>query len=313
MISQQIEKWLARAGHRDLPAWADFVIALSNVILILLLAWLAHALLHRLLRAMHARLMARESSPDEQRRLSTLQRVFGYIGNVVLAILVVMLVLSEFGISIAPILATAGVAGVAVGFGAQSLVKDYFTGFVMLVENQIRVGDWVEVAGKSGLVEEVTLRYVRLRDFEGAVHFVPNGTIVTVTNRSRTFAFAVMDIGIGYGENIERVYLLLRDNAREMQADPVFADKILEDIEITGVEQWAESALMIRCRIKVVALQQWIVRREFLRRLKRRFDEHGVEIPYPHRMVYTSPLPPPAVPAPPAGVPASPPSAGDSP
>lgn len=313
MISQQIEKWLARAGHRDLPAWVDFLIALSNVILIVLLAWLAHALLHRLLRAMHDRLMARESSPDEQRRLSTLQRVFGYIGNVVLAILVVMLVLSEFGISIAPILATAGVAGVAVGFGAQSLVKDYFTGFVMLVENQIRVGDWVEVAAKSGLVEEVTLRYVRLRDFEGAVHFVPNGTIVTVTNRSRTFAYAVMDIGIGYRENIERVYLLLRDNAREMQADPVFADKILEDIEITGVEQWAESALMIRCRIKVVALQQWIVRREFLRRLKRRFDDHGVEIPYPHRMIYTSALPSAVVPPPFGAVPPSPSPAGDNP
>lgn len=310
MISQQIEKWLARAGHRDLPTWVEFVIALSNVILILLLAWLAHALLHRVLRAMHTRLTARQPSPDEQRRLSTLQRVFGYIGNVVLAALVVMLVLSEFGISIAPILATAGVAGVAVGFGAQSLVKDYFTGFVMLVENQIRVGDWVEVAGKAGLVEEVTLRYVRLRDFEGAVHYVPNGTIVAVTNRSRTFAYAVMDVAIGYRENIERVYTLLRDNARELRADPVFADKILEDIEITGVDQWAESALMIRCRIKVVALQQWIVRREFMRRLKRRFDEHGVEIPYAQRVIYTSALPPAA--SAPAAPPSSP-AAGPNP
>lgn len=306
MISQQIEKWLARSGYRDLPAWVDFAIALSNVIIILLLAWVAHAVLHRLIRAMHVRLAEREANPDEQRRLATLQRVFGYIANVVLWVLVVMLVLSEFGISIAPILATAGVAGVAVGFGAQSLVKDYFTGFVMLVENQIRVGDWVEVAGKAGLVEEVTLRFVRLRDFEGAVHFVPNGTIVTVTNRSRSFAYAVMDVGIGYRENVERVYLLLRDTARSLQADPVFADKILEDIEITGVEQWAESALMIRCRIKVVALQQWIVRREFLRRLKHSFDEHGVEIPFPHRMVYTAPLPGAATPAtvsapPPAG------------
>lgn len=292
MISQQIEKWLARAGHGDLPTWVEFLIALSNVILVLLLAWLAHALLQHVLRVMHARLMTREASPDEQRRLATLQRVFGYIGNVVLAVVVVMLVLSEFGISIAPILATAGVAGLAVGFGAQSLVKDYFTGFVMLVENQIRVGDWVEVAGKAGLVEEVTLRYVRLRDFEGAVHFVPNGTIVAVTNRSRTFAYAVMDVAIGYRENVERVYLMLRDTAREMQSDPVFAGKLLEDIEITGVDQWAESALMIRCRIKVVALQQWIVRREFLRRLKLRFDQQGVEIPYAQRVIYTSPLPP---------------------
>jgi small-conductance mechanosensitive channel len=191
-----IHHLLAQLGLTQLPPWAEFLISISNVVVILLGAWLLRAIVRRVVRAAHNRLIERQETADDRRRMETLERVTQYIVTVIVVAITVMLVLSEFGISIAPILATAGVAGLAVGFGAQSLVKDYFTGFVMLIENQIRVGDVVEVAGKAGLVEELTLRYVRLRDYEGAVHFVPNGAIATVTNRSRVFAYAVMDIGI---------------------------------------------------------------------------------------------------------------------
>lgn len=276
----------------DLGVFAPWVLALVsfvNVLAILTLAWAGSYVLRRVISLFHQRLIEKAEGPEERRRLETLQRVFRYIATVVISVVTIMLVLAEVGISIAPILATAGVVGLAVGFGAQSLVKDYFTGFVMLIENQIRVGDIVEISGKSGLVEELTLRYVRLRDYEGAVHFVPNGTIVTVTNRSRLFAFAVMDIGVAYKEDIDRVYSIMRRCTASLRTDPLYGPKILDDLDIAGVDQWAESAVVIRCRIKTIALEQAGVRREFLHRLKRLFDEEAIEIPFPHRTVYTVP------------------------
>ncbi|MFM1880014.1 MAG: hypothetical protein RLZZ344_248 [Pseudomonadota bacterium] len=275
--------------------WVLGLVSLINVVAILLMAWVGALVLGRLIVVFHQRLIQRADGPEAARRLETLQRVFRYIATVVISVVTIMLVLAEVGISIAPILATAGVVGLAVGFGAQSLVKDYFTGFVMLIENQIRVGDIVEISGKSGLVEELTLRYVRLRDYEGSVHYVPNGTIVTVTNRSRLFAFAVMDIGVAYKEDIDRVYSVMRACAMELRNDPLQGHKILDDLEIAGVEQWADSAVVIRCRLKTGALEQAVVRREFLRRLKRAFDQEGIEIPFPHRTVYTVPADPQAV------------------
>lgn len=273
----------------DLGAFAPWALALVsfvNVLAILTLAWAGSYVLRRVIALFHQRLIERADGPEERRRLETLQRVFRYIATVVISVVTIMLVLAEVGISIAPILATAGVVGLAVGFGAQSLVKDYFTGFVMLIENQIRVGDVVEISEKSGLVEELTLRYVRLRDYEGAVHFVPNGTIVTVTNRSRLFAYAVMDVGVAYKEDVDRVYSVMRRCAASLREDTLYGPKILDDLDIAGVDQWADSAVVIRCRIKTIALEQWGVRREFLRRLKHAFDEESIEIPFPHRTVY---------------------------
>ena len=269
------------------PEWLDFIVTLGKVTLILVLAWLLFGLVKRVIRLSHVRLRTRAESPEEMRRIDTLERVFVYALSVIVAVMTIMLVLSEFGISIAPLLATAGVAGLAVGFGAQSLVKDYFTGFVMLIENQIRVGDVVEVSGKSGVVQELTLRYVQLRDYEGAVHYVPNGPIVTVTNRSRGFAYAVIDVGIAYKEDIDRVYAVMRETADALRKDPAFSGRILDGIEISGVDQWADSAVMIKSRIKTIALEQFAVRREYLRRLKMAFDRHDIEIPFPQRTVHT--------------------------
>jgi moderate conductance mechanosensitive channel len=220
------------------------------------------------------------------KRLNTLEQVSRYVVTVLIMLVTVMLVLSELGISIAPILAAAGVLGIAVGFGAQSLVKDYFTGLFLLLENQVRQGDVVHIADKSGLVEEMTLRYIRLRDFEGSVHYVPNGTIGTVTNRSRGYAYAVIDIGVAYREDVDEVYALMREVAAAMRADPELGAKIEDDLEISGVDQWADSAVVIRCRFKVKPLEQWGVRRAFLYHLKQAFDAAGIEIPYPHLTLY---------------------------
>ena len=281
-----VARLLSSALETELPGWAIALISLTNVFLILVIAWIALGVSSRLLKLLNKRMQSRSEAVEDRKRVETLVRVFRYITSVVVGAVTIMLVLSEIGISIAPILATAGVAGLAVGFGAQSLVKDYFTGFVMLLENQIRVGDAVVVANLTGVVEEVTLRYVRLRDAEGAVHYVPNGVIATVTNRSREFAYAVIDIGITYDQDIDQAFDVMRQVGATLRTDSNFSAKILEDLEIIGVNDWAESAVMLRGRFKVVAMEQWAVRREFLRRLKNAFDAKGISIPFPSRTVY---------------------------
>lgn len=274
------------ASFEAVREWMPLLYSMLRVVLILVLAWLLLFFARRLIRLFRNYMHDRADGAEDQRRVETLARVFRYIASVVIVVVAGMLTLSELGISIAPILGAAGVVGLAVGFGAQSLIKDYFNGFFLLLENQIRQGDVVEVGGKSGLVEEVTLRYLRLRDFEGSVHYVPNGLITTVTNKSRGFAQALIEVGVAYRENVEDAFAAMRDVGAEMRACAEFGDKILEDLEIVGVENWADSAVMLRCRFKVRPLEQWAVRREFLRRLKASFDARGIEIPYPHLTVY---------------------------
>ena len=255
-------------------------------IIILLLAWLLMGLSRKLIRLFRNYMSARAETAEETKRIETLARVFRHTATVVISLVAGMLALSEMGFSIAPILGAAGVVGIAVGFGAQSLIKDYFNGFFLLLENQIRQGDVVEVCGKGGLVEDVTLRHVRLRDYEGTVHYIPNGLITTVSSRSRGFAHAVIDVGIAYRENVEEAFEVMRKVAGEMRASETFASKILGEFEIAGVDSWADSAVILRCRFKTVALEQWGVRREFLLRLKEAFDAAGIEIPYPHLTIY---------------------------
>lgn len=255
---------------------------LLHVIVILLLAWLLMGLSSKLIRMFRDYMHTRADTAEEERRIKTLARVFRYISTMVISLVSGMLVLSEVGISIAPILGAAGVVGIAVGFGAQSLIKDYFNGFFLLLENQIRQGDVVEISDKGGLVEDVTLRYVCLRDYEGNVHYIPNGLITTVTNKSRGYAYAVIDVSIAYSENIDEVCEVMREVAGQLRASEVIGAKILDDIDIAGVQDWADSAIVIRCRFKTVALEQWGVRREFLRRLKEAFDARSIEIPYNH-------------------------------
>jgi moderate conductance mechanosensitive channel len=212
--------------------------------------------------------------------------VIRYIAAAVVVVVAVLLVLGELGVAITPLLATAGVAGVALGFGAQALVKDFLNGFFLLLEDQIRQGDVVEIAGKGGLVEEVTLRYVRLRDYEGAVHFIPAGSITSVTNRSRGYAYAVIDLHLEYRVDADTIFGLLREEARAMREDPGFGPRILEDLEIAGVDALDAARITVKCRIKVRSLEQWDVRREFLRRVKSRFEAESIDLPLPQFALY---------------------------
>lgn len=280
-----VTEFLASLDVTSLPSWLTMLVASLNVLIIVVLALVARLLVNRLLKVVHSKLLARAPGIEERKRVDTLNRIFGYIVSVVIGVVTTMLVLAELGISIAPLLATAGVVGIAISFGAQSLVKDYFTGFVMLIENQIRQGDFVDVANKSGKVEEVTLRYVRLRDGEGAVHFVPNSAITTVTNHSRDFAYAVVDVGISYNANLGQTYEVIQSVGRSLRDNPETGPKILDNMEILGVNQLADSAVTIRVRMKVQPMEQWGIRRALLAEIKDAFDTQGIEIPYPHRVI----------------------------
>jgi moderate conductance mechanosensitive channel len=269
--------------------WHEFggpAITALRVLVILIVAWIAIAVLQRSIRAFRMRIASRLDDREAVKRAETLGRVFRYLVAVVIALIAGMLVLAELGISVAPILGAAGVVGLAVGFGAQSLVKDYFTGFFLLLENQIRQGDVVKVADHAGLVEEITLRYIRLRDYDGNVHFIPNGEVKTVVNMSRGYAQSVIDVGVAYRENVDEVMQVMKDVGQQMRLDPSFANRLLDDLEMAGVDSWGDSAVVIRCRFRCAPLEQWSVRREYLRRLKHAFDAEGIEIPYPHLTVY---------------------------
>jgi small conductance mechanosensitive channel len=259
----------------------------ARILIILVIAWILQAMAARLIRLFRAYMSRRMTGGDEIARIETLARVFRNAAAIVIVLVAGMLILGELGISVAPILATAGVAGIAIGFGAQSLIKDYFNGFFLLLDDQVRQGDVVDVAGKGGLVEEVTLRYVRLRDFEGHVHYVPNGEIKVVTNRTRGFATAVIEAGIAYREDPDEALEAMREVGRAMRAEPAWGERITDDLEVIGVDRWADSAVILRARLKVVPpIQQWNVKREFLKRLKKAFEERGIEIPFPHLTVY---------------------------
>ena len=277
---------ISRLDALDIGRWTALTQTTLRIVMILVLAWLLATVLRRGIRLLRARMEERTGDREALKRADTLTRVFRYSVTVLVTLVAGMMVLSELGVSLAPVLGAAGIAGIAIGFGAQSLVKDFFSGFFILFEDQIRTGDVVKVGNHSGVVEEITLRHTRLRDYEGAVHYVPNSMIDSVINMSRGFANAVMDIGVSYRENIDEVYAVLRATAKEFRADPDFGPRILDDLEIAGVDRLDSSAIVIRCRFRTVALEQWGVRREFLRRLKSAFDAARIQIPYPHMTVY---------------------------
>jgi small conductance mechanosensitive channel len=253
-------------------AMLDAALPSLRILVIWVLAWLALWMIRRVLRVLKTHIVSRVDELYNSRRIETLMNVFRYTANIVVVGVAIMLTLGTIGISITPILATAGVAGIAIGFGAQSLVKDFFTGLFLLIENQVSEGDIIEAAGKSGYVERVTLRHIRIRDYDGSVHFIPNSMITTVTNRSREYGYAVIDFNIRRQENLNRVFEMMERVGREMRADPAISPFILDEIDIAGVEKVEDATISLRCRIKVSPSKQWRVRREFLRRMKAAID-----------------------------------------
>lgn len=230
---------------------------------------------------------------------------------VLLTVMVILITLSELGIDIAPLLAGAGVVGLAVGFGAQKLVQDVITGFFILVEDAISVGDVVTVAGTSGVVEDLSVRAIKLRDISGSVHTVPFSSVDTVTNMTKTFSYYVADIGVDYKEDTDRVAQVCRDVIEEMRGELDYGIHILEPLEVLGVDAFADSAVIVKVRIKTRPVKQWQVGREFNRRLKKRFDAEGIDFPFPHHTIFFGTDA--KSPAPPSGSPfvgATPPTSG---
>jgi small conductance mechanosensitive channel len=286
------------------PLALNALVTTAGAVLRIGLAVLSGYLAVRFLRAGLGRLeplLIKTGEPSEMVRGATRKRVATILGLVRTMALVgiwtvvVMIALGQLGLDITPILAGAGIAGLAVGFGAQNLVRDFISGFFVILENQIRVGDVAIINGTGGLVEAITFRTIVLRDLAGVVHVFPHGSIQTLANMTKGWSAYVIDVGIAYKEDTDRVVAVMEQVAKELRTDPPYASRILEPIEIFGVDRFGESDVTIKARLKTLPLEQWSVGREYRRRLKKAFDAEGIEIPFPHRSLYvgevTRPLP----------------------
>lgn len=267
---------------------AELLQASIRVVIVLIVWWVLSRVVRLLLGRVESRLLrdvAAEQplSMEDRKRVDTLMRLLRQIVTVFLFVTLALVMLMQLGIAVGPILASAGVVGIAIGFGAQSLVRDIITGFFFVMENQVRVGDVAVVNGTGGLVEAMTLRTLVIRDQAGTVHVFPNGSVNTLSNMTRGWSAYVFDIGVAYKEDPSAAIAVIRATAEGMQNDPSFADKIIEKPEIFGVDKLDDSAVVIKGRIKTLPIKQWEVGREFLKRVKLALDEAGIEIPFPHR------------------------------
>jgi moderate conductance mechanosensitive channel len=222
-----------------------------------------------------------------EKRGRTISQLLRSVGRVVIVTIAILLTFNVF-INIAPILAGAGILGLAISFGAQSLVRDIITGFFILLENQFAVGDVIEVAGKSGVVERMTMRVVVLRDLEGTMHVIPNGEMKVVSNKTRGWARAVVDISIPYTEDVDRIIGVVRDEAAQFSTDPVWGLQLDGPVEVLGIEELRDNSVVIRTLLKTQPGSQWNVAREFRRRLKNRFDRETIETPFQQRRVHVT-------------------------
>ncbi|WP_275098957.1 mechanosensitive ion channel family protein [Sedimenticola hydrogenitrophicus] len=271
--------------------WRSLLLYGARLLLVLLIAWIAFLLvrisLGRLEQHLVTRSMEQGEVPGEARkRMETLVRLMRQAVRILLWVVVILILLRELNIEVAPLLASVGIAGLAIGFGAQNLVRDVISGFFMILENQVRVGDVATINGTGGLVEQVNFRTIVLRDLSGVVHIIPNGSITSMSNMTSEWSAYVMDIGVAYKEDPDRVMEVMRRVGVELRRDPYFKALIIDDLEVFGVDQFADSAVVIKARLKTLPIKQWEVGREFRRRLKLAFDAEAIEIPFPHRTLY---------------------------
>lgn len=276
---QEILSWLRISGPRVL------VILVGSLLLIRLLRAIADRI---------PRLMPAEEGPtisEGEKRARTAASLVRTVGTSLVLLMAAMMLFREIGMDITPLLAGAGVAGLAIGFGAQSLIKDVIAGFFILAEDQFHVGDVIQAAGVSGQVEKMTLRMTIVRDLHGIVHFIPNGEIKVASNLTKEWSQTVLEVGVSYEEDVDRVIRVLTEIGQDMANDETFGKLVLEPPQVLGVEALADSQVTIRILAKTLPLKQWEVAREFRRRIKVRFDHEGIQIPYPHRVVITRPSP----------------------
>ena len=238
---------------------------------------------HFLIDSLQIFLVSRDASEmgllERKKRIQTLGQLLRVVATLLVVGVATLMTLSLFNVDIRPILTGAGIAGLAVGFGAQNLVRDIIAGFFLILEDQVRLGDVVSINGKSGLVEAIRLRTIALRSQDGTVHVIPNGVINELSNMTKDYSYAVLDIGIPYEENVDKVEAILRSVAEELRSDRVHGPNILEPLEVVGIEAFGESSIQFRVRIKTVPIQQWSIGRELRRRIKTTFEKRGVQFP----------------------------------
>ncbi|WP_435548232.1 mechanosensitive ion channel family protein [Desulfobacterium sp. N47] len=271
--------------------WEQIVFTCTRILVVLFLAWLGMVILRKILRKLEQRLLtqsktAGEPPSESEKRVETLIRLIRQAALIVLWVTTILILLKEIGVDVGPILASAGIVGLAVGFGAQNLVRDFIAGFFFILENQVRVGDVAIVNGTGGLVERVNFRTIVLRDLGGIVHIFPNGTVSTLSNLTNDWSAYVFDIGVAYKENTDKVIDVMSSVGSEMKQDEILGPFMLEEPEIFGVDKFDNSAVVIKGRIKTKPIRQWQVGREYLRRIKLAFDNAGIEIPFPHQTLY---------------------------
>jgi len=257
------------------------------VITLLIIAFILKIIIWRIEKYLIRKAEKKSRVPGEHvKRIQTLSKILNKIVYIILAAIGITIILSQVGINIGPILTAAGVFGLAVSFGAQNLVKDIISGTFILLENQVRVGDVAIINGTGGLVEAINLRTIILRDLSGAVHIFPNGSVTALSNLTKEWSGYIFDIGVAYKEDVDRVIDVMQRVADELKEDEDFGKKIIEPIEIFGLDKFDSSAVVIKGRIKTLPLEQWGVGREFKRRIKIAFDREGIEIPFPHTSFY---------------------------
>jgi len=271
-------------------SWENIIATSLRILLVLIALWVVSSLVRSALKRLEARLVENtqngEPASEAQKRAETLVRLLRQGVIIMLWVVTILIILHELGVDITPILASAGVLGLAIGIGAQNLVRDIIAGFFMILENQVRVGDVAIVNGTGGLVEAVNFRTIVLRDLSGIVHVFPNGTITTLSNLTREWSAYVFDIGVAYKEDVDKVMALMKQVGAELRQDETFGPLMVDDIEVFGVDAFADSAVTIKGRLRTKPIKQWDVGREYRRRLKHAFDREGIEIPFPHRSIY---------------------------
>jgi small conductance mechanosensitive channel len=276
-----------RVGHRLQPAAAWIFDSGVSVLVITLVAYALVRATALLVKRFEFEVTKGTTvdALERAKRARTLGSVVRNASTAVIGGIAGLMILREFGLDITPVLTGAGIVGLAVGFGAQTLVRDVISGFFLILEDQVRVGDVAAINGTGGLVEELNLRTIVLRDIEGTVHVFPNGSINTLANRSKDFSFYVVDLAIPYREDPDRIAEIVRETGAELKTDPAFAPFILEPVEVLGVDAYTDWAVMMKFRIRTVPLKQWEVGRELRKRLRKALDRHGVEVPFPGRIV----------------------------
>ncbi len=267
-----IKEWLFSSGLK--------------IVLILIALFIGLKLIKGFSKRLSKLFLKKRDDEEARKRADTISSVIRNTLSIGAVLITLLIILEQIGIKIGPLLAAAGIAGLAIGFAGQSLVKDIINGFFMLLEDQIRVGDIIEVAGISGVVEKINLKLTRLRDLEGNVHFIPNSNIDTVSNKTKEYSCYLLDIGVAYREDADEVMEVIKQIDEEMRQDPKYKDIILQPIEIFGLDRFDDSAVVIRARTRTAPGMQWSVGREFKRRIKKRFDELDIEIPFPHTTLY---------------------------